>query len=81
MSTQAEKQSWRAQMDTEMDAVDGKIRRLLRSRDAEIANLKSELRQARTDRARARAMMDELGSGLNDLKMREGRAFRDCVDG
>ena len=68
-----------------MDALDGKVRRLLRSRDAEISTLRGDLAKARTDRAKARAMLDELGDDLR--KGREqvgwdgGREGREAWDG
>ena len=47
-----------------MDALDGKIRRLLRTRDAEIASLREALSAARGERDRARGYLEELGNEL-----------------
>jgi len=61
---EAEKNSWKARTEAEMDALDGKIRRLLRTRDAEIASLREALSAARGERDRARGYLEELGNEL-----------------
>ena len=61
---EAEKNSWKARTEAEMDALDGKIRRLLRTRDAEIASLREALSAARGERDRAQGYLEELGNEL-----------------
>ena len=60
----AEKTSWRARTEAEMETLDGKVRRLLRTRDAEIAGLREALSSARGERDRARGYLEELGNEL-----------------
>ena len=74
---EAEKKSWRARTEAEMDALDGKIRRLLRTRDAEIASLREALSAARGERDRARGYLEELGNEL-PVSGRVAAAAGDC---
>ena len=63
---EAEKNSWKARTEAEMDALDGKIRRLLRTRDAEIASLREALSAARGERDRAHGKLEEFAAMLGD---------------
>ena len=74
---EAEKNSWKARTEAEMDALDGKIRRLLRTRDAEIASLRDALSAARGERDRARGYLEELGNEL-PVSGRVAAAAGDC---
>ena len=74
---EAEKNSWKARTEAEMDALDGKIRRLLRTRDAEIASLREALSAARGERDRARGYLEELGNEL-PVSERVVAAAGDC---
>ena len=74
---EAEKNSWKARTEAEMDALDGKIRRLLRTRDAEIASLREALSAARGERDRAQGYLVELGNEL-PVSGRVAAAAGDC---
>ena len=67
----------KARTEAEMDALDGKIRRLLRTRDAEIASLRDALSAARGERDRARGYLEELGNEL-PVSGRVAAAAGDC---
>ena len=64
---EAEKNSWKARTEAEMDALDGKIRRLLRTRDAEIASLGEALSAARGERDRARKFAEARKAQANQV--------------
>jgi hypothetical protein len=61
----AERDAWRARADAELDALDGKVRRLLAARDARVAALGDDLADARRREARLAALLAELGEGLD----------------